>query len=292
MVSRILLLLAALVALPSTAFAQDLEGRWALRIMDANIFIFGLEQAEDGTWSGDWTVPNRARANGVLFSDITGSVTRPAMTVTVDGDVATLVFANPGPTSVPERFRITRTGPNTARLEHLGTGLEPYPAVRVPRSAELGPFDPAMIYDRDNAVEEYDFEEEPAEEAPVEEVTEEALPEPEPEPEDIAAPEAAIVPESAMGADFLDDLSDEDARDTMAESEEPAVEAPAAIARACSDLDRNNPPTMAELDAMWGEDYEQMGSGLDIREYRMDNGDIARVTGLDERVYINRCGPA
>ena len=68
MVLRIIIILAALL-LSARALADDhegdLSGHWALRIDDATIFVFTLEQADAGGWQGAWARPvddDRVRA--------------------------------------------------------------------------------------------------------------------------------------------------------------------------------------------------------------------------------------
>ena len=275
---RILLFFAALLLPAAPALAQDLEGDWAFRVDEATIFIFAISQDDTGQWSGAWQRPQSFVSNGMVFSRMQGSETVRSMRGRmVDGDVE-LTFDDPRPGAVPDIFRITQTSPNQASLLYVGTQLEPYPLVRVAPGGSIGPFDDAMIYDRDNAVTEAEYV------APA--VPSQDAPEP--------APEAP----SRLDDGFLDDVRDtapsaEPARPSIAaESVMEAEAAETRNARSCTDFSADSPPGLAVLEARWGADYESVGNGLDIRDYRMDNGDIARITLLDDRVYINRCGPA
>lgn len=157
MVSRILLLLALLLASPVQALANEIEGAWALRIGDANIFIFEIEQTEASEWRGVWTRPERFASNGVVFAQMEGSEQLTAMAALEFAGFVELSFDDPRPGAVPDIFRIRVTGENQAELIYIGTDFEPYPLVRVPPGTDLGPFDSTMIYDRDNAVLQADY---------------------------------------------------------------------------------------------------------------------------------------
>lgn len=325
MFKRLMLFAALLLTLPAAANAQDGEGdhagTWAFRINDAHIWVFTMQRDGEAGWNGTWLRPARFEGNGVVFVRFAGE----ELVETEDGmqreNTVQLRFRPTQRGGTGDVLHFTLTGPNEMTMEYLGTELEPYPLIRVVRGTGLGPFSEGMIYDRDNAVtvSDYDPADEPAEEAAAddtviedEEDTAEADAEEEAASEDEADDAAgdedagvgepdADAPTPRIGADFLG-TSDDNAAEAPADaeaahaedaSEEPLPELPGTEnARACSDLNRRNLPSPAELDELWGEDFEQLGNGLDIREYAMDNGDIARVTVLDDRIYLNRCGPA
>ena len=68
-----------------------------------------------------------------------------------------LVFAGPqaGGRQVVLQFRLVDA--NRARLTYAAIPGEPHPLIRVAPDTPLGPFDPARIYDRDDAVTETGF---------------------------------------------------------------------------------------------------------------------------------------
>ncbi|APE27844.1 hypothetical protein [Aurantiacibacter gangjinensis] len=303
MVSRFLILFAALL-LPAQALAQaseaeELEGSWALRIDDATIFVFTLDRLDDGRWQGQWMRPERINSNGWIFREMEGAqLVRAVRTAERDG-VVQLVFTGPLGDGRNDVLRFRQTGTNQAELTYVGVPTDPYPLIRVPGSQQLGPFDEIRIYDRDNAVTEADYTPD-AESAPDDaaDVADDARSSEQMEAEadsvdeeaqadsvdEQAAPPELAQDETLIGEDFLEDLDNA----PLSESDAPSTEAE--IARACTDIDRDNPPDADGLSALWGDDYESIGTGLDIREYRMDNGDIARITLLDDRIYVNSCG--
>lgn len=318
---------AAFFLLTAPATAQELDGTWAFQIDDASIFVFTLDEREDGTWHGTWIRPDRFRGNGVVFSQFRGSETVETTVFRWQDDVLELRFAPTQAAGSTDVLRFRSTGEYQAELSYAETGLDPFPLVRVIAGTELGPFSDERIYDRDNAVVEpsYDPADEPVVEAPaiaeeaeegtgfadildlpasadensVDDVTDdvtevgdvaEAMDQAEatmneagPQVEDAAPAEDER--ETLIGSDFLDGLGD------PAPMSQPLDEVADISARACSDLDRGNLPSSAALEALWGDDYESIGVGLDIRDYQMANGDVARVTILDERIYLNSCGP-
>ncbi|WP_120077568.1 hypothetical protein [Aurantiacibacter odishensis] len=211
MVARLFLFFAAL-CLSVPAFADDhdpsLEGHWAFRIGDATIFVFSLEQQDDGGWEGAWTRPAEIDSNGVIFRAMAGQQTvRPLSTSERDGGLQ-LTFAGPGDTARNDVLRFRQSGENRAELNYVGIPGDPYPLVRVAPDTPLGPFDEVRIYDRDHAVTEAEYVAQ-AEEPSVAEaagVVEEADPG--------NAEEATEADEEAQSdeeppritADFLDDL--------------------------------------------------------------------------------------
>ena len=304
MVLRILITLAALL-LPAQAFANDLEGSWALRIDDANIFVFTLDLQEDGRWQGQWLRPEQITTNGVVFRRMSGAqLVRAARSGQRDG-VVQLVFAGPQGSNLNDTLRFALTGENQAQVTYVGVPTDPYPLVRVRPGTLLGPFDEGRIYDRDNAALEAEYTApEPAaepvpseQEAPtLEELAGSVVEEAAEVPVEVAV-EAGELEEGAaeepaatgLGADFLDGLGEADTPDTIDPAIKPETEVDVEFTRACTDLDRDNLPSPSALEDLWGTEFEAIGQGLDIREYRMDNGDIARVTMLGERVYFNSC---
>ncbi|WP_340588765.1 hypothetical protein [Erythrobacter alti] len=295
MIRNLLLFFVALMAIWTPAAAQEpddahpLQGTWALQIDDASVFVFLLERNDRGNWRGAWLRPERFRGNGVVFSHFRGSEVVRTVDYTMHEDALELRFAPTSEEGSTDVLHFRATGTNQAELTYTGTDLAPFPLVRVVRGTPLGPFEDNRIYDRDNAVVEADYD--PADEPALRQVVEEVeVAEEAPAPQEPA-------PQSRIDDDFLDGLDDlapapgaapKREQDDASEADEPVT----TIARACTDLDPDALPDAEELDALWGDDYEAIGSGLDIREYRMDNGDIARVTMLGERIYLNACGSA
>ncbi|WP_271078717.1 hypothetical protein [Aurantiacibacter sp. MUD61] len=285
MIKRIAILIAALLAFPAQALANDLEGVWALKIDDAVIFLFELDQAEDGTWGGRWTRPAEFGTNGAVFARMSGSTTLEAAGGAEREGAVRLVFRERGQSNV---FQFEQTGEHQVRMTYVDTPLEPFPLIRVPPGTAIGPFEDGRIYDRDNAVIEEPYVE-PAP-APESETFEDV------EASDLAEESAALderdepTDDSGLGDDFLSDLDAEPAAVEADPVEDVLSGDEMTEERACADLQGETPPSVAELDDLWGDDYEQIGSGLDIREYTLSNGDTARVTILGERIYVNRCG--
>jgi len=191
MLFRLILALLALLA-PVAAQAHDLEGRWALRIDAATIFVFELGRAEDGEWHGTWTRPDSFASNGAVFARMVGSrEVKSSAGIEFAGDIE-LTFDDPAPGAIPDIFRFRHLGPGRAQLTYVGTPLAPYPLIAVAAGAGLGPFEQGRVYDRDNAV--TDPGELPA--MPPSALTTPALP-----------PAAAEEPEGeGLGADFLEGL--------------------------------------------------------------------------------------
>lgn len=197
MMMRLLLFVAALAGLPLSALANDLEGTWALRIDNANIFTFEISEDADGEWQGVWTRPESFNSNGVVFAQLTGSERLQAMAALEFAETIELSFDDPRPGAVPDIFRFRQLSENQAEMTYVGTDFEPYPLVRVARETPIGPFDGNRIYDRDNAVLEAEYIE------PEEPIVEQA-PEPAEEPE-VESPAEDVRP-SRLPDDFLDDL--------------------------------------------------------------------------------------
>ncbi len=157
---RILALLAALL-LPFQVAAQDadatLDGHWALQIDDATIFVFMLDEGEDGTWQGSWTRPDTISSNGAVFRQMDGVQTVTPMETVKRRGVVQLTFEGPQSGGRRDVLRFSQTGENTAQLEYMGIPGQPYPLIRVHPDTPLGPFDPVRVYDRDNAVAEAEF---------------------------------------------------------------------------------------------------------------------------------------
>ncbi len=163
MVLRILIILAALL-LPARAMADDhdgdLSGHWALRIDDATIFVFSLEQADGGGWQGAWTRPVEIDSNGAVFRRMSGRETVQPIEVLERGGVVQLAFAGPQPGDRRDILQFRQVSENQASLTYIGIPGDPYPLVRVAPDTPLGPFEDMRIYDRDNAVIETDYGEE------------------------------------------------------------------------------------------------------------------------------------
>ncbi len=288
MIKHLLSFLVALFALSLPAAAQDLEGTWAMQIDDAAIFVFSLEQDEDGSWRGTWLRPARFQGNGVIFSQLRGSEEVVTTNAAMEGEVLVMRFAPTRPEGSVDVLQFRLTGEYQAEMTYMETGLEPYPLVRVAAGTELGPFSDDRIYDRDNAVSLGDYD--PAAEVETEVAASEPRADEFETIEDTAAQSADDEGEG-ISENFLDGLDDP----ALPTNEAPEAAVPAAssaLARACADLDRDRLPTGAELDDIWGDDFDSIGTGLEIREYRMANGDIARITFLGESIYVNSCGPA
>lgn len=161
MLTRFLLVLAALL-LPGQAVAQSLEGHWALQIDDAKIFIFALDRIDDGTWEGAWTRPSAIESNGVVFRQMSGSETILPVEAQQRGEVVQLTFDGPPEANGRQDvLRFALVGDNQARLQYVGIPGDPYPLIRVLSDAALGPFEEMRIYDRDLAVTEAEYNDEP-----------------------------------------------------------------------------------------------------------------------------------
>jgi hypothetical protein len=191
MITRLILALLALLT-PITAQAHELEGRWALRIDEATIFVFELDQTEGGEWRGQWTRPETFASNGAVFTRLAGSKAFPSTAGAATADGAQLSFDDPAPGAVPDIFRFRHLGPGRAQMIYVGTEFMPFPLIAVVARVGLGPFEPGRVYDLDNAVTD------PAK-AP--------LPPPTPAAAAIQPPAPATEPEAeGLGADFLDGL--------------------------------------------------------------------------------------
>ena len=191
MIHRLFLALALLFAPAAALGDEGLEGAWALRIDGAVIFRFELDRAEDGEWHGVWTRPDSFASNGEVFQRLTGSEDLPSSAGLDFAGMAELTFDDPRPNAVPDIFRFIQLDDDRAQLEYVGTGLAPYPLVRVARGTALGPFAAGRVYDRDRA------ESDPA-----------AVPAP---PVAADPPAAAPAPQEPaqpdrIGADFLEGL--------------------------------------------------------------------------------------
>ncbi|MGB3166866.1 MAG: hypothetical protein WBA68_08845 [Alteraurantiacibacter sp.] len=305
MLKRLLLVIAAFFALPGAAASQDLEGYWAFQIDDAVIFLFALDRTADGEWRGQWVRPQSFRGNGVVFSQFRGGEAVTTTEFAVDGETVELRFPPTREEGSTDILRFEPTGENEARMHYVGVELPPFPLVRVARSTALGPFEDERLYDRDNAVTEssYDPADDDATQTEVEAVEGSVEDDDvgDAGTEDIAEAAEEVVEEDEAGegsegtpriaGDFLDGIGTALAKSEVTGDDASDTE-PTELSRACADLDRSDLPNRAGLDVLWGDDFEAIGDGLEIREYRMDNGDIARVTMLDDRIYLNRCGPA
>ena len=276
MVSRILLLFAALLAFPSSASAQDVEGTWALRIDDAIIYVFDLDRVDDMRWEGSWTRPAEMQNNGLIFSELSGERQHRLLSTTETATFVEFLFEGDRVGGVPQVFRIVPGETDRALLTQIGSGHDPYPLVRVDAGTAIGPFSPLRIYDRDNAVSD------PA--LPMGELRDELAVQGRDEIGRPPAGEQSGASSSRMSRDFLGDRAEGDGAPIVASSE-PRQD----MSRSCSDFSRENPPSLDELTERWGDDYVTVGEGLDIRDYTMDDGRIFRMTVLDDRVFANGC---
>lgn len=208
MLTRFLIVLAALL-LPGQAMAQSLEGHWALQIGDAKIFIFALDRGDDGTWEGAWTRPAAIESNGVVFRRMSGSETVLPVEARQRGEVVQLTFDGPPEANGRQDvLRFALVGDNQAQLQYVGIPGDPYPLIRVLSDTLLGPFEEMRIYDRDLAVIEAEYNDEPAPvEAlvPLEEVVLSEPDEPAGEAEAANDSDADETP-PRITADFLDGL--------------------------------------------------------------------------------------
>jgi|GEM_PF-2584232 len=213
MLTRFLIALAALL-LPAQVLAQDLRGHWALRIDEATIFVFTLEQQESGEWVGAWTRPEAIDSNGVVFRNMSGQQTvRPSQT-RQRGEVVQLTFAGPEGTRRNDVLHFALVGENQAQLDYQGIPGDPYPLIRVSADTPLGPFDPVRIYDRDNAIVAAEFGEEDDEAQQLADAGSE--PDEQPAAEDAINAAPALADSDAADTDFEVDwqpqgLVDEDA---------------------------------------------------------------------------------
>ncbi|MGB3794838.1 MAG: hypothetical protein WA957_00865 [Alteraurantiacibacter sp.] len=152
---RYLIALAALL-LPSPLLADDteatLEGNWALRIDDATIFVFDLDQQDDGAWAGSWTRPYTIASNGVVFREMDGEQTVLPLETVQRRDAVQMTFKGTQEAGLRDILQFRLTGENQAQLTYRGIAGNPYPLIRVPSGTVLGPFDPLRIYDRDDAI--------------------------------------------------------------------------------------------------------------------------------------------
>ena len=203
MVARFLLILSAL-CLSAPALADDheatLDGHWAFRIDDATIFVFALEQSEDGGWAGAWTRPSEIDSNGVIFRQMSGQQTVRPISILQRGEIVQLTFAGPNGARRNDVLQFRFLSDNQARLNYVGIAGESYPLVRVNPDEPLGPFEDSRIYDRDNAVTEAEF---------VPRAQEPAMPEDEEIADGDGVPaqqEEESEERPRMTSDFLDDL--------------------------------------------------------------------------------------
>ncbi len=160
MIRRLLLLLLFLLPVPAAAQPQVpaqvplgqtlsgrfLEGSWGLRLDGSIIMRFDLERTADG-WTGGWVKPSSFASDGARFGSIKmPSVERQADSGRSIGEWAEITFNDPRPGEEPDQFRIRLIGPDRAEMIYVGTGLPPFPLVRVGAGALLGPFEEGKVY--------------------------------------------------------------------------------------------------------------------------------------------------
>lgn len=204
---RLMLVLAALL-LPLAAMAQPAElapdpaiaGAWDLRLDGAAVFRFEIEQAPEGGWQGRWLRPETFNSDGNAFYNIRGGTrTTASMTGLEVAETVELGFDDPRPGAIPDIFSFRLTGPDSAEMVYIGTGLAPYPLVRARAGAAMGPWDAARIYRRAVSVpDDFDL----AADAPVR--AEEPQPAAQPEAGNGSGGETSEVERPRIDAGFLD----------------------------------------------------------------------------------------
>lgn len=201
MLIRLLLTLCAML-LPLSAQAQTLVGSWDLRIDGVTVFRFDIAEGQDGEWLGQWHRPERFNSDGNAFYNMRGGIkTSPSMTGIVFLGMVELAFDDPRPGAIPDIFRFRQTGPDSAEMTYVGTGLAPYAIVRAAADARIGNWDATHRYSR--VV--------PGSVAAPPVVSPLPAPGPAPAPVEEPAPEAPEAPEapapvSRIGRDFLEGL--------------------------------------------------------------------------------------
>jgi hypothetical protein len=156
LLKRLLLVLALLLPAPVMAQApsQGLAGSWALRLDGAAIMRFDLKRDGDA-WKGTWVKPGSFASDGKRF----GRISLPAVDLEsrrgkATGDWAELAFDDPEAGSQVFRFRVT--GPDTAEMLYVGTGLAPFTLARVAAGTPLGPFEKGKVYGDEPAAQDRD----------------------------------------------------------------------------------------------------------------------------------------
>jgi len=160
-IRRLLILLLALLPVTAAAQAQPqvqvpplgqtlsgrfLEGSWGLRLDGSIIMRFDLARTADG-WTGGWVKPTSFASDGQRFGSIRmPSVERRADSGRSIGEWAEITFNDPRPGEEPDQFRIRLIDPDRAEMIYVGTGLPPFPLVRVGAGALLGPFEEGKVY--------------------------------------------------------------------------------------------------------------------------------------------------
>lgn len=196
MLTRLFLVLIAFL-LPMNVQAQSLAGSWDLLLDETTVFRFDMAEGQDGEWHGQWHRPERFNSDGNAFYNMRGGVkTSDSMTGILFLGMVELAFDDPRPGAIPDIFRFRLTGPDSAEMTYVGTGLAPYPLVRAAPGARIGNWDATRVYRR--LVEGQAA-------APVTVTQPEPAAEPEPVPAP-AEPPAAPARASRIGRDFLDGL--------------------------------------------------------------------------------------
>lgn len=132
--------------LGQTLSGRFLEGSWGLRLDGSIIMRFDLTRTTDG-WTGAWVKPTSFASDGQRF----GSIRMPSTERRADsgrsiGEWAEITFDDPRPGEEPDQFRIRLIAPDRAEMIYVGTGLPPFPLVRVGEGALLGPFEEGKVY--------------------------------------------------------------------------------------------------------------------------------------------------
>ncbi len=148
MLQRLLIALALLV-LPASALAQDIEGSWDLRIDGTTIFRFDIAEGEDGEWLGTWHRPDRFRSDGNAFGGLSGPVEEvPSMAGYEFAGLVELSFDDPRPDAIPDIFRFRLIADEVVEMNYVGTDLAPYMLVRAGDGDPIGNWDADRVFRR------------------------------------------------------------------------------------------------------------------------------------------------
>lgn len=149
MLHRILILALSLILLPATALAQDIEGRWDLRVDGTTIFRFDISEGDGGEWHGIWYRPESFATDGNAFGRIRGGVEEiESMTGIEFLEMVELSFDDPRPGAIPDIFRFQLLDADSVRMTYVGTDLAPYALVRAGADDAMGDWDQQRVYRR------------------------------------------------------------------------------------------------------------------------------------------------
>ena len=226
---RRLLLLAALLCWPALAQADEIEGKWDMRIEGTTIFRFTIEEGDGGEWHGTWSRPDHFNSNGNAFGELRGPVETLSSNAGYEfAGLIELSFPDARPGAVPDIFRFKLLDEDEVEMTYVGTGLAPYLLVRAGEADAIGNWDASKVFRREvpgdpDYVAPRRRNTAPGTEAPQIrpesfrlDGEQEALPAPAEgdadgppaqlaeDAQDIAEPEAEQEEEARIGADFLD----------------------------------------------------------------------------------------